>query len=213
MADDIRQILMAKHCPNFVGFSSDTGMPLAEIPKQEHEVLDIDCMAIAPNQDLNLAPLMQKIDAQNTFVQQGFEHLIKQSQSFDSRLVALEQRQVQPIAQPVQYQQADLMPVLHQLYAQQQGMMTIANQNSQTQLAIAQMASVVQKLAERPAQPTVVNHYVDNTVHNDNHSVEIHGDNYGSICTDGVQRNGVSFLMFMGVAILTMIVGSKIYGK
>jgi hypothetical protein len=80
-------------------------------------------------------------------------------------------------------------------------------------LAIAQLTGVMQKLAERPVQPTVVNHYVDNTVHNDNHSVEIHGDNYGNICTEGVQRNGASFWMFMGVAILTMIVGSKIYGK
>lgn len=228
MADDIRQLLMAKHCPNFVGFSSEVGMPLTTASRQEPEILDVEYSAIASAQQQDLAPyfaqLSQKIDNTAAFTQQGFEHLIKQNQvfaqqnqSFDARLSQLEAQRSQPVAQPIiQYQQqpqADLMPVLHQLYAQQQNIAAIANQSNQTQLAIAQMASAMQKLAERSVQPTVVNHYVDNTVHNDNHSVEIHGDNYGSICTDGVQRNGASFLMFMGVAILTIIVGSKIYGK
>jgi hypothetical protein len=257
MADDIRQLLMAKHCPSFIGFSPEVGMPLA---RSEQKIINVECSEITPREteDVNgfnlitpiyrewsheehahfireidatnerrMAQLSQKIDGNTAFVQQGFEHLIKQNevfakqnQSFDARLSQLEAQRSQPVAtQPIiQYQQpqqpqTDLMPVFHQLYAQQQNIAAIANQNNQTNLAIAQLTGVMQKLAERPVQPTVVNHYVDNTVHNDNHSVEIHGDNYGNICTEGVQRNGASFWMFMGVAILTMIVGSKIYGK
>ncbi len=205
--DEIKQALMAKHCPQFVGFSSDVGMPLAALPNRSADILDVECTAIAPNQSSDFAMLAQKIDAQNSFVSEGFEHLIKQNQHFDSRLAALEQRQpAQPIVQYQQPQQVDLMPVI---YAQNQGFAMLANQNQQTQLAMMQVASAMQKMAERP---TTINHFVDNTVNNDNHSVEIHGNNYGNICTDGVQRNGGFWGVLIG-GIIILIVGSQIYGK
>jgi hypothetical protein len=195
-------------------------MPLATIASFQPDILDVECTAIATTKYQDLAPalsqLTQKIDGNNAFMQQGFEHLIKQNQSFDARLSQLEAQRSYPAQSITQYQQvpqSDLMPVFHQLYAQQQGMMAIANQNNQTQLAIAQMAAAMQKLSERPVEPTVINHFVDNTSHVDNHCVTIHGDNYGNICTDGVQKNGGNFIFFLIAVLLTMFIGSKLYGK
>lgn len=201
---DVKEILMAQYCPSF---KTGAGMPLATIPNRNAEVLDVECTAIAANSNSDFAMLAQKIDAQNNFVSQGFEHLIKQNQSFDSRLAALEERQpVQPIVQYQPQQQVDLMPVIQ---AQNQGFAMLAYQNQQNQLAMFQMASAMQKMANRP---TTINHFVDNSVSNDNHEVIIHGNNYGNICTDGIQKNGSIWgVLCCGITIL--IIGSVCYGK
>jgi hypothetical protein len=216
--ENIRQALMEKHCPHFAGFSSDVGMLLAIATPQNNQVMDVECHAIAPATQQDLSPvfdqLLQKIDGQTAFVQQGFEHLIKQNQSFDQRLSQLERQPIQPVyQQPVQHQSPDFMPVFQQMYAQQQGMMQLAQKQNQTNLAVMQMSHAMQKLCDRPATPTTINHFVDNTTHNDNHSVTIHGDNYGNICTDGVQKNGGGFILFFVAMIGTIILGTQIYGK
>ena len=202
--NDVQDLLMARYCPSF---KTDAGMPLATMPNRNAEVLDVECTAIATNSNPDFAMLAQKIDAQNNFVSQGFEHLIKQNQSFDSRLAALEQRQpAQPIVQYQPQQQVDLMPIVQ---AQNQGFAMLAYQNQQNQLAMFQMASAMQKIAERPA---TINHFVDNSVCNETHSVEIHGNNYGNINIDGDQRNGSFWGVLLG-GIIILIVGSQIYGK
>lgn len=221
MQVDAKEMLIAKFLPNI---STDRGMPLAIATPQNNQVMDVEYHAIAPVTQQDLSPafdqLLQKIDGQTAFVQQGFEHLIKQSQSFDQRLSQLERQPSQPVyQQPVQnlqiqqYQLLDIKPVFQQMYAQQQGMMQLAQNQNQTNLAVMQMTHAMQKLCDRPAVPTTINHFVDNTTHNDNHSVEIHGDNYGNICTDGVQKNGGGFILFFVAMIGTIILGTQIYGK
>ena len=218
---DAKDMLMAKFLPNI---NTDQGMLLAIATPQTNPVLDVECHAIAPTTQQDLSPmfgqLLQKVDGQTAFVKQGFEHLINQNQSFDQRLTQLERQAAQPIyqqpVQPVQiqqYQQPDITPVFQQMYAQQQGMMQLAQNQNQTNLAVMQMTHALQKLADRPAAPTTINHFVDNTVHNDNHSVEIHGDNYGNICTNGVQKNGASFFYFLFAMVVSIIIGTSIYGK
>jgi hypothetical protein len=200
--NDIREILLKQHCPNLSADFS-TGQPLARV--ETAQVIEADYTAIAPMVPPEFAALSQKMDAQNQFIAKGFEHLINQGQSFESRLTQLEQRQATPIVQyqpaPVaQYQQPDITPVL----------LAIAQQNQQTQLAMSNMAAAMQKISDRP---TTINHFVDNTTHNDSHEVIIHGNNYGNICTDGIQKNGGNFLMFLFAAVVTMIIGAQIYGK
>ncbi len=218
MQVDVKDALMAKFLPNV---STDRGMPLAIATPQINPILDVECHAIANVQQQDLNPmfgqLLQKMDGQTAFVQQGFEHLIKQTQSFDQRLSQLERQAAQPVyqqpVQPVQiqqYQQPDITPVFQQMYAQQ---MQLAQSQNQTNLAIMQMTHTLQKIADRPAVPTTINHFVDNTTHNDNHSVEIHGDNYGNICTEGIQKNGGGFIFFLIAMVGTMIIGAQIYGK
>lgn len=206
--DDIRQALMEKHCPQFVGFSSDVGMPLATVSNRNADILDVEYTAIAASQSPDFAMLAQKIDAQNNFVAQGFEHLLKENQVIRSELATLKQNQsAQPIVQYQQpQQQIDLMPLVH---AQNQGFTVLVNQNQQTQLAMMQMASAMQKMASRP---TTINHFVDNTVNNETHSVEIHGDNYGNINVDGIQKNG-SIWVALAVGILTLVIGGIAHGK
>lgn len=221
MQVDAKDMLMARFLPNV---NTDQGMPLAIATPQTNPVLDVECHAIAPTTQQDLSPmfgqLLQKMDGQTAFVQQGFEHLIKQNQSFDQRLSQLERQSAQPVyqqpVQPVQiqqYQQPDITPVFQQMYAQQQGMMQLAQSQNQTNLAVMQMTHALQKIADRPAVPTTINHYVDQSQHTDNHSVEIHGDNYGNICTDGIQKNGGGFIFFLIAMVGTMILGTQIYGK
>jgi hypothetical protein len=199
MAQTLEEILMAQHCPNF----QPRAMPLARVETPqvlEAEYIPVNsAIAPMPAQQTEFTALAQKLDSHHKFVADGFSHLVTQGQSFESRLTQLEQRQPAPIAQ-YQQPQADITPAL----------LAIAQQNQQTQLVLAQMAQSMQKIGDRP---TVVNHFVDNTVHNDSHEVIVHGNNYGNICTDGVQRNGGNFLMFLFAAVVTMIIGASIYGK
>jgi hypothetical protein len=199
MAQTLEEILMAQHCPNF----QPRAMPLARVETPqvlEAEYIPVNsAIAPMPSQQTEFTALAQKLDSHHKFVADGFSHLVTQGQSFESRLTQLEQRQPAPIAQ-YQQPQADITPAL----------LAIAQQNQQTQLVLTQMAQSMQKIGDRP---TVVNHFVDNTVHNDSHEVIVHGNNYGNICTDGVQRNGGNFLMFLFAAVVTMIIGASIYGK
>jgi len=151
---DAKTQLMAKFLPVI---ETDRGMPLAQI-------IDADYTAIAPIPEQDFSHILKRMDAQNTFITQGFEHLIKQNQSTDSRLTKLEQ----PLAQPVQ--------------------------SDQTAIALSQMAMAMQRLADKPSAATTINHYVNNTSHTDTHNVEIHGNNYGNICTDSTQKNGGGFM-------------------
>jgi hypothetical protein len=179
-------------------------MPLARVETPqvlEAEYIPVNsAIAPMPAQQTEFAALAQKLDSHHKFVADGFSHLVTQGQSFEARLTQLEQqRQSAPIAQ-YQQPQADITPAL----------LAIAQQNQQTQLVLAQMAQSMQKISDRP---TVINHFVDNTVHNDSHEVIVHGNNYGNICTDGIQKNGGNFLMFLFAAVVTMIIGASIYGK
>jgi len=175
---DAKQALMAKFLP----IETDRGMPLAQI-------IDADYTAIAPIPVQDFSHILTRLDAQNTFITQGFEHLIKQNQSTGSRLAKLEQYIAQPI---VQYQQPQ--------------------QSDQTAIAISQMAIALQRLADKPSAPTTINHFVDNTSHVDNHCVEVHGNNYAPICTDGTQRTGMNPFFFLLAMIGTIIIGVKITG-
>jgi len=223
MQVDAKDMLMARFLPNV---STDQGMPLAIATPQTNPVLDVECHAIAPTTQQDLSPmfgqLLQKMDGQTAFVQQGFEHLIKQNQSFDHRLSQLERQSAQPVyQQPVQplhnagiYQPPDIPShVVQHLAVQQHGMMQLMQNQNQTNLAVMQMTHALQKIADRPAVPTTINHYVDQSQHTDNHSVEIHGDNYGAICTDGIQKNGGGFFFFLFAMITSIIIGTSIYGK
>ena len=200
MAQTLEEILMARHCPNF----QPRATPLARVETPqvlEAEYIPVNsAIAPMPAQQTEFAALAQKLDSHHKFVADGFGHLVTQGQSFEARLTQLEQqRQSAPIAQ-YQQPQADITPAL----------LAIAQQNQQTQLVLAQMAQSMQKISDRP---TVVNHFVDNTVHNDSHEVIVHGDNYGNICTDGVQRNGAGFLWILFGVVGTIILGAQLYGK
>jgi hypothetical protein len=157
-------------------------MPLAK-------VIDADSYEIAPIPQQDFSHLLSKMDAQNIFIAQGFEHLIKKDQATDDRLAKLEQYIAQPI---VKYQQ----PV----------------QDSQTAIALSQMAIAMQRLADKPSMPTTVNHFVDQSQHTDSHHVEIQGNNYGAICTDGTQRTGMNPFFFILAMVGTIIIGVKLTG-
>ena len=194
--NDIRQFLMDKHCPNLsVNFT--TGQPLARV--ESPQVIEAEYTAIAPayapmpTQQTEFAALTQKLDSHHQFVADGFTHLVTQGQSFDARLSQLEQRQAPaPIAQ---YQAPDISPAL----------LAIAQQNQQTQLAMYQMASAMQRLSDRP---TVINH----STHNETRNVIVHGNNYGNIC-NGDQKNGGAFLWYIFGVVGLIILGAQIYGK
>jgi hypothetical protein len=206
MSGSYQDQLMAKFCPSLARTSPSKEGQLTISQPRDLPVLEAECTTISqiPQQENNsfLTQLMQGQSAQMQLMRGIGNEVLANSQeigAINKRLLNLEQTAPQPIM-PYQQPQADVLPILHELYAQRQQVTALSTQQHQTNKAIELMASSIQTLAKRDP---IVNYFVDNSCSQTTHTIEINGD-YNTVCQNGDQKTGLSFWTFLGMAIVTV---------